>query len=148
MNLKVSSIMSTELITLHASQSMKDVEDIFRKHQIHHIPVIREGELIGIISYSDYLLFKRGFNDYPEQKRDDLFRLKTHKVEEVMIKNPTTLSPGSNISEAVEIFKKNHFHAIPITIDQTLTGLITTYDMIIFFETKLNEVYDGYKNLW
>lgn len=148
MNVKVSSIMSTELITLNESQTMKDVEDIFRKHKIHHIPVIREEELSGIISYSDYLLFKRGFNDYPEQNRDDLFRLKTHKVEEVMVKNPTTLTPNDKISKAVEIFKKNHFHAIPITIDQTLTGLITTYDMIIFFEKKLNQVYDGYKNLW
>jgi len=145
---KVSSIMSTELITLNESQTMKDVEDIFRKYKIHHIPVIGEGELRGIISYSDYLLFKRGFNDYPEQNRDDLFRLKTHKVEEVMVKNPTTLTPNDKISRAVEIFKKNHFHAIPIAIDQTLIGIITTYDMIIFFEKKLNQVYDGYKNLW
>jgi CBS domain-containing protein len=148
MNLKVSSIMSTQLITVNESQSMKDVEDIFRKYNYHHIPVIGEEELRGIISYSDYLLFKRGFNDYPEQNRDDLFRLKTHKVEEVMVRNPTTLTPNDNVSKAVEIFKKNHFHSIPITIDQTLTGLITTYDMIIFFEKKLNQVYDGYKNLW
>lgn len=148
MNLKVSSIMSTQLITVTESQSMKDVEDIFKKYKIHHIPVIGNDELRGIISYSDYLLFKRGFNDYPEQNRDDLFRLKTHKVEEVMVKNPTTLTPNDKVSKAVEIFKKNHFHSIPITIDQTLTGLITTYDIIIFLEKKINEVYDGYKNLW
>lgn len=140
--------MSTDLITIDKEQPMKDVEDIFRTHNIHHIPVITESELNGIISYSDYLLFKRGYTDYPEQKRDDLFRLKTHKVEEVMFKNPTTLTPGAKISEAVEIFKKNHFHAIPITVDQTLTGLITTYDIIVFFENKLNEVFEGYKNLW
>lgn len=140
--------MSTNLITVNENQTMKDVEDLFKTHNIHHLPVIGDGELKGMVSYSDYLFFKRGFTDYPVQDRDDLFRLKTFKVSDVMVSEVTTLPPVAKVSQAMSIFKKNHFHAIPITIDQTLTGLVTTYDMIVFFESKLNEIYDGYKNLW
>lgn len=148
MNFTVSSIMSTGLITVNKQQTMKDVEDLFYEHNIHHLPVIGEGELQGMVSYSDYLFFKRGFTDYPEQNRDDLFRLKTHKVKDIMETDLTTLPPSAKISQAIEIFKLNHFHAIPITIDSSLIGLVTTYDMMVFYEKKLKEVYDGYKNLW
>jgi acetoin utilization protein AcuB len=126
----VQTIMSKDLITIHVDDTLKTVEDLFLKHKIHHLPVVEANHLIGIVSKSDYLFFKRGFNDRKEDNRVDLLRLKTHKVSEIMTRGVATLEPDQKINVALEIFKENIFHAIPIIEDDRLVGMLTTYDII------------------
>jgi len=126
----VQTIMSTDLITIKKDDTLKMVEDIFRKNKIHHIPVLEGQKLVGIVSKSDYLFFKRGFNDQKEDNRIDLFRLKTHKASEIMTEGLATLDFDQKINVALEIFKENLFHAIPILKDNQLVGMLTTYDII------------------
>lgn len=132
MNLQetVKSIMSKKLITVSKSAAVLEIEDLFRKNNIHHILVVDGCKLEGIISKSDYLLFKRGFNDYNTDKRIDLFRLKRWTAEKIMTKGIAKLAPTDKIRAAIEIFKENLFHAIPIVEDGTPVGIVTTYDVI------------------
>jgi len=127
---KASSIMSTDLITIGEDEPLTEVEDIFRKNRIHHIPVVHVNRLVGIVSKSDYLFFKRGFNDHSTDNRIDLFRLKTHTVKDIMTKGIATLSKDDRIDVALEIFKENLFHAIPIMEEDRLVGILSTYDII------------------
>ncbi len=59
----VSSIMSKDLITIGPEDTLKKVETIFQENRIHHLPVIDQGKLVGMVSSSDYLYYKRGFKD-------------------------------------------------------------------------------------
>jgi len=127
---KASTIMSTDLITITEDEPLTEVEDIFRKNRIHHIPVVHVSRLVGIVSKSDYLFFKRGFNDQTTDKRIDLFRLKTHTVKDIMTKGIATLNINDRINVALEIFKENLFHAIPIMDEDRLVGILSTYDII------------------
>jgi cystathionine beta-synthase len=61
------------LITLEPTQSVAEAVDLMKKYDIEHIPVLKNGELIGSISESG--LFQRVFHN-PE--------IKTEKVEHVM----------------------------------------------------------------
>ena len=126
----VSSMMTTEVKTVEPEDTMKKVEQVFRENRIHHIPVVEEGKLIGIVSKSDYLFFKRGFNDQTTDNRIDEFRLKTRKVKDIMTKGIAKLETADRIGVALEIFKENLFHAIPIVDDGKLVGIITTFDII------------------
>jgi len=119
----ISHIMSQDLITLPPTASMVEVHNIFSQNRIHHIPVVDAGSLVGIISKSDYLFFRR-------DRAVDLAQLEAHKVAEVMTQGIATLNSDARISVAVEVFKENLFHAIPIVDEEKLVGIVTTFDII------------------
>ena len=126
----VSTIMTSNPITVGVEDNLKKVEDIFTKEKINHLPVIDEGILVGMVSKSDYLFFKRGFNDDNNDEKIDLFRLKTHKVREIMTTGLATLEPEDKINVALEVFKENLFHAIPIVSNGSVKGILSTLDII------------------
>lgn len=126
----ISNIMSKDLLTVSPEDSIKKAEDLFRENRIHHLPVEKQGKLVGIISKSDYLYFKRGFNENNIEEKWELFRMKSHKVNEIMTKKMATMEPDEKINVAIEILKENMFHAIPILIGERLVGLVTTLDII------------------
>ena len=126
----ISSIMSTDLVTISPNDNMKKVEQLFQENKIHHLPVLSDGKLVGMVSKSDYLFFKRGFNDQTTDQRLDLFRLKVWKVSDVMTTRLAKMEPDDRINVALEVFKENIFHAIPIVENDELVGMVTTLDII------------------
>lgn len=126
----VSTIMATDLITLGPEDNIKKVEDLFLNNNIHHIPIEKGGRLVGMVSKSDYLYFKRGFNENSLEQKWDLFRLKSHTVDEIMTEKLAVMAPDEKINVAIEIFKSNILHAIPIVKSDRLVGLVTTLDII------------------
>jgi len=126
----ISTIMSKDLITLAPTNSMADVHTIFSQQRIHHIPIVKGDRLVGIISKSDYLLFRRGFLNSKLDEQVDLIRLEAHSVSEVMTQGIAKLNSNERISVAVEVFNENLFHAIPIVDEEKLVGILTTFDFI------------------
>jgi len=126
----VSTLMSNELISVQQEDTIKTVEQLFKQHRIHHLPVVEDDKLVGIVSKSDFLFFKRGFNDETTDNRIDEFRMKTRKVKDIMTKGIARLEPTDRIAVAVEVFKENLFHAIPVVDNGKLVGMITTFDII------------------
>lgn len=47
-----------------------------------------------------------------------------------MVHQPKSISPTTSIRDAAEILSKEEFHALPITQDGELLGIITTTDVI------------------
>ena len=122
--------MKTDLVTVSPDDTMKTVEDIFKKAKFHHLPVEWDGHLVGIVSKSDYLFFKRGFSEDGSDTRMDNLRLKTRKVKEFMTTGLAHLEPTDKINVALEVFKENLFHAIPVVEDGKIVGMVTTFDVI------------------
>ena len=126
----VKSIMSTHLITVAPSDKLSIVKDIFEDHNIHHIPVVRYKELIGIISKTDFLHFLQGFSPNQEDRFVNYARLRSYAAEEIMTKGLAKLNPNDRINIALEIFMVNRFHAVPVVENDELVGIVTTYDII------------------
>ena len=141
----VSSIMTTDLITVSSNDPLSKVESIFQNHKIHHIPVVKGTRLVGLVSKSDFLLFKNAASDDHDQQKNEEIRMERHIVEELMITGIAKLEPTEKISVALAIFKENIFHSIPVADQGRLVGIVTTYDII----SKLmvdNEAHIGYGN--
>ncbi|MDX1940917.1 MAG: CBS domain-containing protein [Saprospiraceae bacterium] len=126
----VKAIMTTKLITVAPADKVKDVKEIFDQHPIHHIPVVRYKEIIGLISKTDFLHFMRGFTKNDEDRFVDEARLRAYTAEEIMTKGLAKLSPNDRINVALEIFLVNRFHAIPVVDNNELVGILTTFDII------------------
>lgn len=126
----VSTIMTKKIIALDVNKTLDKVEKIFSENKIHHLPVTEDGKMVGIISKSDFLLFKRGFVDFSIEAKYDLFKLKTHTAGEIMTKGLAKLEPTDKINVAIEVFSKNILHALPVIDEGNLVGIITTHDII------------------
>jgi acetoin utilization protein AcuB len=127
----ISQIMSKELITVSEKDKLTVVKEIFEKHNIHHIPVVRFKSIVGIISKTDYLYFVRGFTQNEEDRFINESRLKAYTADEIMTTGMAKVEPADRINVALEIFKINRFHAIPVVENDELVGIVTTHDIII-----------------
>jgi acetoin utilization protein AcuB len=126
----VKTIMTSKLLTVNPADKLQVVKDIFDQHQIHHIPVVRFKEIVGIISKTDFLHFLRGFHQNEEDRFINEARLRAYSAEEIMTRGIAKLSPDDRISVALEIFLENRFHAIPVVEQDELVGIVTTFDII------------------
>ncbi len=140
----VSEIMSTNLHVLDKDASIAEAGQLFKNHKIHHIPIVEDGLLIGLISKSDFLFFKRGFLENQDDAKMEEIRLNNYQVSHIMTKGIATMEPEERINIALEIFKENIFHAIPVTKNKELMGIVTTYDIIkhLAIDTKAYQSYE------
>lgn len=127
----ISTIMTTDLITVSSFDPLSVVKKIFDDNRIHHLPVIRAKKLIGIISKADLLFFMRSWNNKNYQEIFEGVRFSHYTAENLMTTSIAKLNPNENILAAVKVFEENLFHAIPIVNEEDeLKGLVTTYDLI------------------
>lgn len=126
----ISSIMTKDIMSLTPTASVSEAAEIFANNKIHHIPIVKNNQLLGMISKSDYLFFRRGFLNDKIDKRIEDIRMNNYEVQDIMTKGIATMEPSQKINVALEIFKENLFHAIPVVEDNRLVGIVTTFDII------------------
>lgn len=125
----ISSIMTKNPICIGANETLAVAEKMFREHKIHHLPVLAEGKLVGMVSKSDFLFFRHGFAKN-EEKLEDEVRLNNYTARDIMTKKLGKMEPTEKINVALEVFRENLFHAIPIVDGDTIVGIVTTFDII------------------
>ena len=125
----ISTIMTPSPITVSPNDPLATVDKVFEKYKIHHLPVVEAGELVGIISKTDLLYFLKGIKSEFQEFLNKA-RLRDYTASEIMTTGMAKLSSTEKISVAVEVFKENLFHAIPIVDNDKLVGILTTYDII------------------
>ena len=128
-NTPISEIMTKHVVSVNSSQKLVDVKHIFEKKEFHHhIPVVDDGKLIGIISLIDFMYaIKIASLD------DDEAVYTTQLVREIMHKKPITKSSTSTLKEIAEELAKGEVHAIVIADNESLKGIVSTADVIRFF---------------
>lgn len=131
----INTIMTTDLLTVNPGDKLTMVKEIFDEHNIHHIPVVRFREMVGLISKSDFKFFLRGFSRNEEDRFVNYARLRAYTAEDIMTTGLAKVSPNDRINVALEIFMVNRFHAIPVVENNELKGIVTTFDIV----KKLNE---------
>ena len=68
----VGSVATAEVVTIDADQSVRSVVEVFRTHRFRHLPVLRGGRAVGILSTRDFLAFVvDGLERYVEKARYD-----------------------------------------------------------------------------
>ena len=141
----VASIMSKSLITVNPEDKLTTVKNIFDTHSIHHLPVVRYKQMVGMISASDMLYFLRGFTGSLQSQLMDEARLQAFRAEDIMTTGLAKLSSKDSIRTALDVFKVNRFHALPVIDEDELVGILTTYDIIkALAETPIS--LDDYKD--
>ncbi|MGN0176235.1 MAG: CBS domain-containing protein [Methanobrevibacter sp.] len=123
LNKKVSEIMTSEVLSITSDVDVVFAFEKLMENKISSLPVVENGELIGIITATDV-----GHNLIL-----DKYELGT-SVKEIMISPVVTVSPDSTIEEAVKIMKDNVssgiLNQLPVVEDGKLVGIISDGDII------------------
>jgi len=119
MNEKVEVIMMKDLITLRPEDTLTQVSEVFKTKKIHHIPVVEDGKLVGLVTTYDMWRKNVRHEDYDKIQ-----------IKEIMSKRLIKLEPDSKIGTAAELFLDNRFHALPVVDGEKLIGLVTTFDIL------------------
>jgi CBS domain-containing membrane protein len=132
----ISKIMTTNVVTLNIADSLETAEKIFKEHKIRHIPVVKNKEVIGMLSYSD--LLRISYADVSEdEQRVETFMYDMFTMKQVMAKNLYLVPPYVSVKEVAELLSKKEFHALPVVEDNELVGIVTTTDLINFLVEQL-----------
>jgi acetoin utilization protein AcuB len=109
--------MSTKLITIGSDESMSRAAQLMKDYRIGHLPVIRDGKLVGIVSDRD--LKRASASDATALEVHELsYLLSQVKVGSIMTSEPVTVSEHDSIDEAALIMLENKISALPVVDDQ------------------------------
>jgi acetoin utilization protein AcuB len=127
----ISNIMTRNLMTVGPEDKLSEVKKIFEENNINHIPVVEFRKVVGIISKQDYLYFLRGSSKSVEDRFFNEARLRAYRAKDIMTSRIAKVDESDRLNVAIEVFRLNRFHALPVTNSQDeLVGIITTHDII------------------
>lgn len=126
MNEPISSIMTKDVITATPKTTLGEAKQILFAKRIHHLPVVENDKLVGIITSYDL-----------GKLEDDFSKIQDKSIEPFMTTKIARLEPSDKIGSAAEVFLENMFHGLPIVDENdVLKGIITTHDVLMFLFDK------------
>ncbi|MBI1996582.1 MAG: CBS domain-containing protein [Deltaproteobacteria bacterium] len=135
--LRVVDVMTREPLTVTATETIGEADNLMSQNKIRQLPVVKGKELIGIVTDRDIRSFLSGsLLAGPEQRE---MALKT-PVREIMTSEPITVGPDDDLEEVVELLIEEKVGGIPV-VDETegLIGIVTYVDVLRCFLNRLQE---------
>jgi CBS domain-containing protein/GNAT superfamily N-acetyltransferase len=118
--------MTPEPVTIGPDQPVVDAYHRMQEHQIRRLPVVEDGQLIGIITISDIRgLAPMGVLSVLEHNR----LIGSTPVRRAMTPDPVVISPEQNLGEAARLLMVHKFGGLPVVSDGVLVGVISEADI-------------------
>ena len=114
--------MTTDPVTVRPGDPATTVQELLGAGNIHHLPVVEDDKLVGIVSSSDMLricLREQGESSIPDVT-----------VRDIMIANPVVLESSASLRDAAKALSNGGYHSLPVVDpDRTLVGIVTSVDL-------------------
>jgi len=129
MKKKVSEIMSTRVVTIEMDDRLLVAQEIFENAPFHHLLVIEDDELQGVLSERDYLrALSPHVGNINETERDsETLQRRAHQV---MSRNPVTISPHKTLNDASRLMLEHDIGSLPVLKRNKIVGIITWKDLL------------------
>ena len=131
--IEVKHIMTTDLITADPDETIDAVRHKLIANHIQHIPVVEGKKILGIISKGDIHRMEHHFTLFQSEKALESNRqiFSTILAAEIMTQSLVKLKDTDSATIAVDLFRENMFHALPVVNDKDqLVGMITPIDLL------------------
>jgi CBS domain-containing protein len=125
----ITDVMTKNVICITPNQDLLDVKHIYEKQEFHHhIPVVENDKLIGMVSLLDFMYHISGAGI-----TDDNEVYTKLKVKDIMTPNPFSMTSEATIKEVANILTEGNYHAVPIMENEKIVGIVSTADIIKYF---------------
>lgn len=126
---KVKEMMTTEVFTLECAHALTLADDLMRCERIRHLPVLKEGKLVGVVSQRDLFHAALAVTLGYRPRAHRMLR-RTIQVQEVMRAPAITVSPEALVTDAARVMMAQKIGCLPVVEGDTLVGIITETDML------------------
>ena len=121
--------MIKEIITINADETMQFAIGLLKKHNIRMLPVMKNKELVGIITDRD-LKHASASDATSLEIHELLFLIAKIKLKDIMTPKPITVPWDFTVEEAAEVLLKNKISGVPVTgLQGDIVGVITKSDI-------------------
>jgi acetoin utilization protein AcuB len=129
--------MSSKIVTVEMDDTLKVVKDIFDHTQFHHLLVIDDNKLCGIISDRDLLkTLSPNLGTLAESIHDSSSLSK--KAHQIMTRHPEVISNKASINEAVILFNKHKLSCFPVVNEKhNPVGILSWRDIFKALEREI-----------
>lgn len=110
-----------KVYSVEATRSVLEAARYMTEHNVGAVPVLRNGELVGILSERDIMNRVVASGRTPG----------TTAVSEVMTANPRAVSADESIEECLFIMREFGFRHLPIVNGKELKGLVSLRDILM-----------------
>lgn len=129
----VEEIMSERPYTVEANQSVREAMNQLMSQDIRHLPVLDGEVLVGMLSDRDV----RGIA--AETLTGDPADQLSAPVSEVMTSDPITVSPESEVVEAIDLMLEHKVGALPVVAEDKLVGILSYVDLLRVARSALED---------
>lgn len=135
--MKVVDVMTKDPLTIGPSETVGEAEELMAENGIRQLPVVKNSDLIGIITDRDVRSFLAGSLVSPPNEREQALRT---QVSDLMTANPLTLAPDDELQDAVELLVEQKIGGVPVVdAAEGLVGIVTYVDVLRCFLNRLQE---------
>ena len=126
----VSHVMTKDVVTLDLSDPISKARRLFEESGIHHLPVVSGEELVGLLTWTDFLRISFGEFGNQDARSLDAMLDHTYQLKDVMISSLVTMPTTGTVRDAAQTLSTQGFHSVPVMDGKKLAGLVTSTDLI------------------
>jgi CBS domain-containing protein len=125
----VNRLMTEPVLSVEVDDKPSEVFRLLTQYKVHHLPVVRDGCLVGMISSADLMKIDFLVPRTPQLRHEYLDS--RFKIAGFMHAPVVTVSPTTSVEEAARLMVRHAVHALPVVDAQDhLLGIITTTDIM------------------
>jgi CBS domain-containing protein len=129
----VGELMTRDLVTLAENQNLNQADELLRLHRIRHLPVVRNGKLVGLLTHRD--LLRAAAQRGADPAKQPLW------ASDVMVRDVKTVRPDTPTRDAVKLLLHNKYGCLPVVgADGELMGILTEADMVRFAQHLIEDL--------
>jgi acetoin utilization protein AcuB len=121
--------MSTNIEVVDRNDNLRTVEERMATKQLRHLPVLEQGEVVGLVTQRD--LFKAAQSSamgYGEKAQQAY--LQSVRVKEIMTYPVVTIPPDTAVAAAADMMITKGIGCLPVVENQKLIGMVTKTDLL------------------
>ncbi len=129
MGVLVNDIMTRKVLTVDMDRSLSEVRRVFERAPFHHLVVIEDGKLVGLVSDRDVFREISPFAGTPTERACDAFTLRKH-VHQIMTRTPTTCGAKDEAAAVCKRMLDQRVSCMPVVNERgACVGIVTIRDV-------------------
>ncbi|GAA4896480.1 CBS domain-containing protein [Ferrimonas pelagia] len=128
--MRLAELMSHPVVTVEMDDRLHLVKEIFDHTRFHHLVVLDEGKLAGVLSDRDLFKAMSPYLGTAAESRRDRATL-DKRVHQIMSRPAITLERSATVAHAVALFHHHKISCIPVVEpDGGLCGIVSWRDLL------------------
>lgn len=133
----VNEIMSQRVVSVKMDDSLHTLKELFEATGFHHLLVVEDKKLVGVISDRDLLKSLSPFTDTLSERLKDRATLE-RRAHQIMSRDIVAIKEHSSIMTAIAFFNRRSVSCLPVLNGKgEPVGIVSWRDILRYMEEKV-----------